>query len=745
MSSRLSLRSDLCSESLAACTLLGAALLSGSAQAQTAAPADHRSAGVATNRMETVVVTGDAPNPYVPETVSSPKYTAPLRDIPQTITVIPKVMIEEQGATSLSEVLRNVPGISLQAGEGGTPAGDQMTIRGFSARTDLYIDGVRDFGGYSRDPFNLEQVEVVKGPSSATTGRGSTGGSINLSSKTPTANPFYQGSIGIGTDNYKRATLDINQPIPSETVPGMAFRLNALWHEADTPGRDVADQSRWGIAPSFSLGLGTPTRITLAYFHLDQDNTPDYGLPWVPSGQTDPYLSQFVDQVAPVDFSNFYGLENRDYEKVQTDLLTATVEHDFNDSLALRNLTRYGISDRDSIITAPRFQDIDPVTPGNQYGTVIRRSDWKSRDQTDTVFANQTDLRAHFDSGRFSHSVVGGLELSRENQKNWSRIETDPASLPTTDVYHPSPGDAYTGSIARNGLKTDTRVDTVALYVGDTVDLTDRWQISGGTRWENSDVEYTGTDGNTLGRTDSLPTWRAGLVYKPVERGSIYFGYGTSFNPSYEGLSLSTNATSSSNLNTDPEESRSFELGTKWELVQRRLFVTAALFRTDKTKARTEDPTDSSDVLVLDGGQRVQGIELGAAGQITDDWRVNVAYTFQDSQITKSKDVMEIGHELGNTPHHSASLWTTYRLPYGITVGGGPRFVGSRYSSVSNTRRADSYWVWDAMAAYEVNKNMTLRLNVYNLSDSDYIGSVGGGHVIPGQGRSATLTASFKF
>ena len=618
-----------------------------------------------------------------------------------------------------------------------------MTIRGFSARTDLYIDGVRDFGGYSRDPFNIEQVEVVKGPSSATTGRGSTGGSINLSSKTPKENAFYQGSLGFGTDNFKRATIDINQPIPSDKVPGMAFRLNALWHDSDTPGRDVTDQSRWDIAPSFTFGLGTPTRVTLAYFHLDQDNTPDYGIPWVPAGQVDPYLAGFVDQVAPVDDSNWYGLKGRDYEKVETDLFTATVEHDFSDSLTLRNLTRYGITDRDSIITAPRFEEIDPATPGNQYGTVIRRNDVKSRDQVDEILSNQSDLRADFETGRLTHKAVAGVEFSREDEVNYSRATTDLG--PTTDLYNPNPNDPYTGVIFRTGQKTESRVDTVGLYVGDSMDVTEQWQVNAGVRWEHNDVEYTGTDGITLERNDSMATWRAGVVFKPVERGSIYFGYGTSFNPSYEGLTLSTGATAANNLNTDPEESRTFELGTKWELVQRRVFATAALFRTDKTNARTQDPGDNTDVIVLEGEQRVQGVELGLAGSITENWAVNVNYTFQDSEVTESKDANEVGNELSNTPRHSASLWTTYRLPYGITLGGGPRFVGDRYSSNANTRTAESYWVWDAMAAYEVNKNVTLRLNIYNLADEDYIASVGGGHVIPGTGRAATLTASFKF
>ncbi|HMJ91691.1 MAG TPA: TonB-dependent receptor plug domain-containing protein, partial [Candidatus Acidoferrum sp.] len=239
-----------------------------------------------------------------PDSVQSPRYTEPLRDVPQTITVVPRALIQQQNATSLRDVLRNVPGISYQAGEGGVPAGDNLSIRGFSARTDMFVDNVRDFGGYSRDPFNVDQVEVAKGPASSYAGRGSTGGSVNLVSKTPYLEHLYGGSFGLGTDDYKRLTLDVNQPIPKSPIPGTALRLNGMWHESGVAGRDVVEDTRWGIAPSVAFGLGTPTRVTLSYFHLEQDNIPSYGIPWVPLN-TGP-LARFSNDAPPVDFGNFY-------------------------------------------------------------------------------------------------------------------------------------------------------------------------------------------------------------------------------------------------------------------------------------------------------------------------------------------------------------------------------------------------------------------------------------------------------
>ena len=217
-----------------------------------------------------------------PPTVDSPKLTEPLRDIPQTITVIPRAVIEEQGATTLRDVLRNVAGITFQAGEGGVPAGDELSIRGFSARTDMFVDGVRDFGGYARDSFNMEQVEVAKGPTSALAGRGSTGGAIDQVSKSPVAAPVMDATFGAGTASYQRSTIDINQPLDGSPVPGTAVRLNAMWTDTDVPNRDVVTGERWGLAPSLALGVGSSTRANVSYFKLKQDNIPEYGLPWVP-------------------------------------------------------------------------------------------------------------------------------------------------------------------------------------------------------------------------------------------------------------------------------------------------------------------------------------------------------------------------------------------------------------------------------------------------------------------------------
>jgi catecholate siderophore receptor len=722
--------------------LVNAIMLAGAAHGEsTDAPAAASSTN-APAQLPDVLVTGQQQtDSYKPETASSPKYTEPLLNVPQTVTVIPQSVFEEQGATSLRDVLRNVPGISIQAGEGGVPAGDNLSIRGFNARTDLFIDGIRDFGGYARDPFNFEQVEVTKGPASAYAGRGSTGGSVNLVSKTPHLEPLYSGSLGLGSDEYVRATFDMNQPIKNLPIEGTSLRLNGLFHHADTPGRDIASNKRWGVAPSIAFGLGTPTRLTLSYFHLEQDNMPDYGIPFVASPNS--LLSAFENRPSPVDFSNYYGLKARDYERVDTDIVTAAIEHDFNESISLRNVTRYGQTRRDSIITAPRYRDIDPA-PEDQFGLRIRRSDWKSRDQIDEILANQTDLTSKFEVAKMEHTLVTGIEYDHEKDVNHNRAATGPDS-PSTSLFNPNPDDPYREAIRRDGARVEARADTVALYAFDTIKLGEKWQLNGGLRWEQFNLDFTSrdasgafTNGTPSSRTDRMLSGRGGVVFKPLPNGSLYAAYGTSFNPSAEGLSLSTDL-----FAVDPEESRTYEVGTKWEFLERRLILSAAVFRTEKHNARTEDPVTS--VVDVTGEQRVDGFEFGVAGSITEDWKVFGGYTFLDSEILKSKDPAEVGRRLGNAPQHSFSLWTTYQFPWNIEVGAGAQYIGERNSTSSTIRTAPDYWLGDAMVAYSPTKNVTFRVNIYNLTDENYVDRVGGGHFIPGAGRSVVVTGSFRF
>lgn len=336
------------------------------------------------------VVVQDQGNSYVVPQSSLSKFPEPLLNTPQSITIVPQKLVEEQAGTTLRDALRNVPGITVAAGESGGAQGDVFTLRGFNARNDMFIDGVRDSGSYFRDSFNFDSVEVLKGPSSTFFGRGSTGGIINQVSKVPRLDPSYNGIFSGGAGPLFRGTIDVNQPIP-QVLPNAALRINLMAHRDDVVGRDKIELRRLGFAPSIAFGLGTPTQITLSYLLQHEDNIPDYGFPYING--------------APlrVDRSTFYGLTKEDHEKTLVNIGTLRLDHRFNDIFNLRNTLRYSHVDRDSAVTNPTA-----VLPNT-----LNRSR-PQRDTQESILSNQTDLTAKFDTYGFKHTATTGLEVSRE-------------------------------------------------------------------------------------------------------------------------------------------------------------------------------------------------------------------------------------------------------------------------------------------------------------------------------------------
>jgi catecholate siderophore receptor len=653
--------------------------------------------------------------------VSSPKFTQPILDTPQTVTVISKEVMQEQGATTLRDVLRNVPGLTITAGEGGNPAGDNLTLRGFAARNDIFIDGVRDLSPQARDPFNLEQVEVVKGPGSAYTGRGSTGGSINLINKTPGIRRVLAGTFDLGTDTTRRATADVNLPI-GDTI---GFRLNLLAHHSGVAGRDVVEFDRWGVAPALTFGLGKPTRFTISYYKLKQDNVSDYGIPWVPLANN--VLVEHRDRPAPVPRETFYGFRDRDFEKLNSDLVTLRFERDFNDALSLRNQFRFANSSRDSIATPPRFASND--------STVINR-EMRSWITEDRIWDNQTDFIAHFSTGKIEHSLVTGLNFTHENNQRVTRT----ALNSQTTLLNPNPDDVFTGVITVHPIVGDITANSQAFYVFDTAKLGSKWELNGGLRWDRFDADGIVTQtGAPVSRVDRMLSGRAGVVFKPMSQGSIYASYGSSLNPSLEGLSYNTATTV-----IDPEKTYTLEAGSKWGLFSDRVLLSGAVFRVEKFNARVPG-LPGEPAQVLEGKQRVDGIELSAEGRLTKAWQVLAGYTLLDSATVESRNISEIAKALVNTPRNSFNLWSTYSLRNGFHFGGGARFVDRRFGNTINTRFVDAYWTFDLMASYPISRFMDLKLNIYNLSDKFYFDRIGGGHIVPGPGRSAMLSTSFRF
>ncbi len=668
----------------------------------------------------------------------SAKFTAPLLDTPQTITVVPAAVIQSQGATTLRDVLRNVPGITMQAGEGGGGLpGDTLTLRGFSATNDIFVDGMRDVGPYSRDAFNLEQVEVIKGPSSSFGGRGSTGGSVNLTTKTPGLESIRQGTIGVGTAGYQRTSMDLNERVTA-LGEGTAVRVNAMWQDAGVAGRREVNNRSWAVAPTLGLGLGTATRVTLGYQHLSQDNVPDYGLPW--GSSTDPTTGQVYPTGAfnadpPIAQDNFYGLREYDFEDITSDTGSARVERTINSQLTLRNLTRFGLTERDSAITAPR-------PPNRQL---------QRRQMRHEALANQINLTATLSTGGVGHTVSAGLDLGRE--ETFSQNSAQNTNQPQTNIRTPDPSDRPFGPMpALTGNPSAAVTRTVGAYLFDTLAVTGNLELTGGLRWDRSEVDYSLTTLATgartdLARTDAMLSWHGGVVYKPRSNGSVYVGAGTAFSPAADagntGTALSDSDTAVNNSNLAPEKSRNVEVGTKWAAFGDRLAVNGALFRTEKTNARTRGL--SSEPFVLAGRQRVQGVEVGASGSVAPGWTAFVAYAWMDSEIVASLNESEVGRDLTLVPKSSASIWLSGPLGPRLTVGGGAQFMDAVFRNTTTDLAVPAYWLVNAMASYALNSSLTLRLHGNNLTDKSYVDRVGGGHYIPGPRRSVQVTTDVGF
>ncbi|MBK5539586.1 TonB-dependent siderophore receptor [Pseudomonas sp. TH05] len=676
--------------------------------------------------LEATDVVGEHREGYKRDSASSPKFTAPLRETPRSITIITESLMQDRAVTSLADALRTTPGITFGAGEGGTPLGDRPFIRGYEASTDIMIDGIRDVGRMTHEVFNIEQVEILKGPGSAYSGRGSTGGSINLVSKTAQQEDFIAGSLKLGTDQLRRSTLDINQYLPEQN---MALRLNAMKHEADTPGRDHVEVSRWGIAPTFSFGLNTDTRGTLSYYHMQSDDMPDLGHPFSPSR----------NKPAKVDRDNFYGFTGRDFRKTSSDQGSLQLEHDFNEHLTLRNTTRGGRGMQDYIMTRP-FIDTPAQEQSNQVMLASR-----ARNVVNTSLINQTDVFGKFQTGAIGHSYSAGVEFSRERIDNMARYGSvrnpDKGNLADPDTHA-----RYTPVPAGDGSHTVVKHNNRALYAMDTLALHEQWDLNLGLRYDNYHARNA-----TQSNRANLWSYQAGLVFKPVHYASIYLSYGTSFNPSGEtaGQSGGADGPAGGGLkaqNLDPEKSRSLELGTKWDLLDEKLSLTAAVFKTEKTNARSYDPVTGE--VALTGNNEVQGFEVGATGHLSERWEVMAGYTYLDAKTTRYADSTANfdGNRSKFIAPNSASLWSTYMLTERWKVGGGATYMDKRYVDDANLKSLDAYWRYDAMVAYRVNKNLDLQFNVLNLTDETlYDASHVGIFATVAPGRSAEMTANLRF
>jgi catecholate siderophore receptor len=688
-------------------------------------------------------------------TSTATRTETPLRDIPQFINTVPETLIRAQGATSLGDALRNVPGISYAAAEGGTQANQVFYLRGFPAGGDLFIDGVRDVGEYNRDLFATESVDVLKGPSALMFGRGATGGIINQVSKVADLIGRTEVAATLGSFSQKRLTADLNAPFGQSS----ALRVVGLAEDGGS-FRYPQDVERTGLAPSLRLGIGYPTELTLSYYYLKTRDVTDYGQPALSPAFTG--TGQYA--MPPISSENYYGLEKHDFARHETHIATARLEHRLSPSTTARQTLRWANYERQVEATIATLAGTDvngaPVTTSTPLEDLLvsRRHDGgRTRDNDDRALISQTDLTWKAATGSMKHTVLAGLELGREKLHRWNYLlDADPdtagvqAPASNTSFLDPDPSTQLSYTKTPNA-RARAQGDTTAVFAQDQLEFSERWKALLGLRFERykakARVENYLSGATTSGpfeRTDDMVSGRAGLIFQPTATQSYYLSAGNSYNPAGElgvyggtGTNLSV-----ANSALDPEENRGYELGATWDFpagVQLR----SALFRNEKVNARMNDGTGT---IVLAGRRRVDGVEVQLAGHLAPDWEIYSGVAFMDGTIVTGPANVQGMTPLG-VAEVAGNLWTTYRFGGGWEVGGGVRGSSSFWLNDANTGKVPGYAAWDATVAYVVG-DLEVRLNVYNLADkTHYVGGYQNSpnRVIPATPRAAAVTVRYTF
>ena len=750
----------------------------------------------------------DKPGFRTDTTRGATRTDTPLRDIPQFINIVPQTVIRSQNSSTLQDALRNVPGISYAAAEGGTQVNQVFFLRGFPIFDNLFIDGLRDLGEYNRDLFATESVEVLKGPSALMFGRGNPGGLINQITKVADRQERKEVAVTYGSFNQKRATADLNL----RTTDSSALRLIALAEDSGNY-RYPQGVEKYGFAPSFWTKIGNATDLALSYYYLNEKSVTDYGQPAL-------FLNRGKGTF--LGFSNaspgtYYGFANNDFSNYQTNIATAKIEHQFSDKLSLRNLTRWAgykrqmeatIAEGVGLGTARTDFNGNPITAATPFSLipVTRNHDTnRSRDNDDDALINQTELTWKLQTGATKHTILTGLELGRERlDRHNNLLDANPALVGTqapsmiSPLLAPNPYDplSYTKVPNQQAL---AQGDTAALYLQDQLEFSEQWKAVVGLRMERykATAQTIGlapgvASAGPFGRTDNMLSGRAGLIWQPTKTQSYYMSWGNSYNPSGQlnvgdsALAGAGGAVAQTNLNAinqnvGPEKNVNYEAGAQWDIGG--LQLRTAVFRNEKTNARQVDPTGTA--TVLGGKRRVDGIEFEASGAITGNWDVYSGIAFMHGEIIGSSPFGGLNtfdpvtfattaapagsitnvtafcaqanttcvNVQGNTPAMvpkvAGSVWTVYRLGGGWEVGGGARGQQGSWLTDRNDpgSQIPAYVVFDAMAAY-VHKKYEVRLNVYNVTDKFYY--VGGynqrpDRVTPGQPRAVSLTLRYNF
>ncbi len=706
--------------------------------------------------------------PYKAQFSGDERYSRPLAETPQNISVLTKASIEESGYTDLRQILDAQPGITIGTGENGNAFGDRYIIRGQEARSDVFVDGLRDPGMTTRESFAIEQVEITKGPNSSFAGRGSSGGAVNAITKQATTDYDYTSlSAGLGTDAHTRLTLDTNQMLNDE----LAVRANLLFAQEDVPDRAPADRERKGATIS---GLYTPTdelEIVLDYYGLDAHDTPDMGS----------YLTGTLPNRKPAKDSPVYT-QTQDFLDSDVDTVTARVKYRFNSDLRLTNITRKGTSDNGYVVTGTRstftgVNDADGIYPTVALTT---HQGWQEVD----YFANQTNLFINKEIGGMNHefivsaeytdhSVLNGVyNITTSGQNcitgtastlnNWCMIDVNGNAVANLNTL-------VNRSIAKGEWDIDWAVKSTSVSIMDTVDLNDSWTLFAGLRSDHFDFDMGTQNTNTMAQaqydySDSLINGHVGITYDLTDEANVYFSFASASDINGGESDVGTSSGyggvviyDGNVAGADPETSENFELGTKWNIFDEQLLLTAAIFQITKTDVMEGANYDSVGTFNT-GENRVKGIEFGATGQVTDKLLVQAGVTFMDSEVLESATPTNVGKTLSNFADNTASVQLKYQFTEKFGLGGVIKYESERYAGQPDTAAAfdvegrysqpiPSYTVLDVFATYDFSKNLDARLNIGNITDEDYYLAAyrSGSFLYKGDARNVRLTLNYNF
>lgn len=718
---------------------------------------------------EHILVTGKGMN-VLNQNLGIGRMPQDIMHTPQTVNGVPQLLMQQQNVKSLDEALKNVPGITASVGEGeGGMAGDQFLIRGFEAQNDIYENGLRDFGVYTRDSFDYDYISVIKGPASEVFGNGTTGGAINITTKVAHLGNSYSAQFSGGSANYYRGTLDLNQQIGDST----AIRITGMGNENDTVGRNNVYSHRWGIAPSIGFGLGKDTTFTLEYFHQTDNRIPDYGVPVITKPGTS--IGRPATEYG-LNRKNWYGTQY-DQDATDVDMLTARLSSKINEHITIFDDLRGGMYHRFFSASQPgcnsTCQTLYFTNPSE--AMIDRRGHLGGPEpyqQDDWSVENVFSALIHFKTGFLKHEINTGVDIEHiyDRRKNYAYnyngqngTKSDLTSLVNPSSVQPDlllgsfgqyPYDLVnlSGGTGRKLYKTGDATD-VGVFFSDKISLTDWFSIQGGFRWDHWNSHYAVTEGadpkdTRMSQQQDTFNPTVSLMYTPTKNTMVYFNWARSTTPLGLYVTNSSEPLKTSTEGFKPEISSLYEVGVKQQFFHGRLGATAALFRLEKGNAIMTDAASGS-ISSSSDRQRNQGVELSVSGQILKNWNFIGTYAYYDSSTTWSATAADIGKRIRYVPKNTATFWTSYNIapdtPWNTTIGGGLTWHDSAYLDAGNTAKVPYTMSWDAMISHNFAKHWRVALNGYNLTNRINYSNLFSDRVTPSVGRSFLGSISFTY